>query len=232
MGDMELFSQGLRTIADILMNVEGCTSSYSGVDQSKMTINGLSILIKSAEEILKANEMSEDEHAMLLGAAFSRHASMKLMFTLFHSPLFHKLVIENGEKAKIGKGIIFHCIHDLTLLCKSMELLTRLGGSGRDGSMLDHALDILRDQKDTKKCDQGLVHEASLDHTSLLHPSVVEVFAHHSRHGTPSVAQGSTNLGGIEVCKWSPFQAESIDQFGRGVIVVSYSSIFCLIAPC
>lgn len=221
MGDRELFSQGLRTIADILMNVE--TSSYSGVDQSKMSINGLSILIKSAEEMLKANEMSEDAHAMLLGATFSRHGSMKLMFTLFHSPLFHKLVTESGEKAKIGKGIIFHCIRDLALLCKSMELLRRLGGSGQDDStMLDQALNILRNCKDKKECDQGLVPDEVLAPCALNFSPVVGGHAHYSCHGKSSTTNKSANATyGIKLHKWLPFEAESIDEHGVEFNLVS-----------
>lgn len=233
MGDMKLFSQGLKTIADILMNVEKSPSSSSSVDQRQMTIHGLISLIKSANELLQADKISEDEHALLLGATFSRHASMKLMFNLFHSPLFHKLVLENGEETKIGKGIIFHCIRDLTLICNTMELLlTQLGGSGRGGSMLDQALNILRDYKDTNECDQGSVLEATLDQTSLKLPLVVEDFAHHSRHGTSSMThQGSTNVNGIEVHEWLPFEAVSMDRCCRIFIFVSCSSLYCLVVP-
>ena len=107
------------TIADVLLGVgfEESSSSPLANDQRRATIVGLVNLIHSAQELLKSNHISEDEYAMLLGATFSRHFTMELVFDLFRSCVYH-LVMEGKEKAKIGKSIILHCINNL-MSCES-----------------------------------------------------------------------------------------------------------------
>jgi hypothetical protein len=110
-GVLDLFRQGFVTIADVLLGVgfEESSSSPLANDQRKATIVGLINLIHSAQELLKSNHIPEDEYAMLLGATFSRHSTMELVFDLFRSCMYHSLVMEGKEKAKIGKSIILHC---------------------------------------------------------------------------------------------------------------------------
>jgi hypothetical protein len=113
MFDLEHFFKGLGTIADILMGIESHISPFP--DQGQVTISGLINLIDSAEELLKGNHISEDQYVLLLGATFSRHPSMELVFSIFRSSMYHKLILENRKnEQKIGKGILFDCIDNLT----------------------------------------------------------------------------------------------------------------------
>jgi hypothetical protein len=134
MGDLDFFSQGLETIADILMGVgieEDIHSSPLGAnDQMMVTIYGLVSLIHSARELLESKDISNDEYDMLLAATFSRHPSMEMCFELFRSSMYHSLVVMGTEKAKIGKSIIFHCIRNLTPF---KAQLLRHGNAAGDG---------------------------------------------------------------------------------------------------
>lgn len=114
--DLEHFFKGIGTIADILLGIETVDNPHSplAADQSMVTIAGLKNLILSAEELLKSNVITKGQYVTLLGATFSRNPSMELVFALFRSPMYHKLVAENSDTARIGNSIIFHCIDDLT----------------------------------------------------------------------------------------------------------------------
>jgi hypothetical protein len=191
MGNLELFSQGLRTIADILMGAE--TSSDSPPDNQKqirVTIFGLNCFVDSAAGLLKSNEISEEQHAMLLSATFSRHPSLELVFALFRSPFYHRLVMENRERAKIGKSIIFHCIRILTPYMSTALFQRQQRGHSRwEESISPHCTN-------KGQHNQGGWARESLDPSSVLCP-LARVLG--NRPGVPAIAEVSTtatnNLG-------------------------------------
>ncbi len=135
MGDLGLFSQGLETIADILVGVKFDEDIHSAPllsanDQMRATIVGLVSLINSAQELLKSNDISKDEYAMLLSATFSRHITMEMCSDLFRSSMYHSLVVMGTENAKIGKGIIFHCVRNLAPFKACYDMASQPGTVG------------------------------------------------------------------------------------------------------
>lgn len=94
------------------MGIEDHISTFA--EQGATTIFGLTRLVESANKLLKLGEITDEQYFMLLGATFSRHLSVELIFGAFRSPVYHDLVVNDKAKAQVGKGIIFHCIHDLT----------------------------------------------------------------------------------------------------------------------
>lgn len=156
-GDLGLFSQGLETIANVLMGVgfEKSCSYPLAKDQRRATITGLISLVNSAQELFKSHDISEDEYVMLLGATFLRHPSMDWVFALFRSCLYHSAVMKSKEKAKIGKRIILYCISKLTL--PSSMLSQQSDGGGRsDIHQVPRSSGIASDCKDREKGDKGL----------------------------------------------------------------------------
>jgi hypothetical protein len=185
MGDLGIFSQGLRTIADILMGAEKCSDSPpDDQKQIRVTIFGLNCFINSAAGLLKSNEISEEQHAMLLSAIFSRHPSLELVFALFRSPFYHRLVTENKERAKIGKSIIFHCIRILTPYMSTALFQRQQRGHRRweESSSSPHCTN-------KRRHDRRWGARESLDPSDVLRP-LARVLG--NRPGTPAIAEVST----------------------------------------
>ena len=177
MGDLELFSEGLRTIADVLMGTEEEESSGppspDNLTQSEVTIFGLICLISSAGERLKSSEISKEQHARLLSATFSRDPSVEMVvFALFRTPLYHRLVMESKEKAKIGKSIIFHCLRILTPWESTRILLPQ-----QEGGHVGRCEDSRSSRRTCNQVimgqqDQGRGAPESMDPSSALHPPI------------------------------------------------------------
>jgi hypothetical protein len=85
---------------------------------------------------------------------------------------------------------------------------------------------VLMQFVETRTNVQQSISQASLEHTSLIHPSIVEGHSHHSRHGTSLVAQWSTNVNRVlKVQKWMLFEADLTDGYGKEFNFVSCSGI-------
>ena len=225
MGDLELFSEGLRTIADVLMGTEEEESSGppspDNLTQSEVTIFGLICLISSAGERLKSSEISKEQHARLLSATFSRDPSVEMVvFALFRTPLYHRLVMESKEKAKIGKSIIFHCLRILTPWESTRILLPQQEGGhvGRceDSRSSRHTCNqVIMGQQ-----DQGRGAPESTDPSFALHPITRRVLANRPDLSSTLTGQVDTNAAnksiGIDSQGW-PFEGCLMNGGGSSV---------------
>ncbi len=223
MGDLELFSQGLRTITDILMGTKMCSGSPpDDHKQIRVTIFGLNCFINSAAGLLKSNEISDEQHAMLLSATFSRHPSLKLVFVLFRSPFYHRLVMENREGGKIGKSIILHCINILISYMSTALSQRQQSGHGRwEESSSPHCMN-------KGQHDQGWGASDFLDPSFVLVSPLARVLG--NCPCMPVTAEVSTTAAnGLEVMKGALFEVYLMKGGSGKSCFVSY--YICWVKP-
>jgi hypothetical protein len=87
-GDLQYFVDGLKSIADILINHDESASKDGKGDGILRTIAGLFNFAASAETLLSSEELTRYEYATLVHAIFAGCSLAQVLYDIYQNPCF------------------------------------------------------------------------------------------------------------------------------------------------